>query len=257
MQIYSLLRTGISHEKRGIPCQDHLEYKQCENGTWIMALSDGAGSAKHAKEAAKANVVAMIKFFEQYELEEVLSWEEEEQKEKILNACFFELRECAKEIGDLKIKDYCATLLFAAIGKKEMLVGHIGDGAIYAIDEKGRCIYTSGPDNGNSSRHTYFTVSKDRMDHFFLKKIAMQDAEQEKVPSAIIFMSDGPYTMFQDRGEGEPTKTVEEIAPFLLEKQIASDEEFEALLNQMTELELEKMDDWSLIAATELTSSGE
>lgn len=257
MQIYSLLRTGISHKKREMSCQDHLGYRQCENGTWIIALSDGAGSAKYAKEAAEANVFATIKFFEKYGIEEVLSWEVEEQKEKILNACFLELQECAKEIGNLKVKDYCATLLFAAIGKKEMLFGHIGDGAIYAVNEKGRCIFDSGPDNGSSSRHTYFTVSKDRMEHFFFKKIAMQDAEQEKIPSAVICMSDGPYAMFQDRGGGEPTKTVEEMAPFLLEKQIASDEEFEAFLNQMTELELEKMDDWSLIVATELTSIGE
>jgi hypothetical protein len=64
----------------------------------------------------------------------------------------------------------------------------------------------------------------------------------------IVMMSDGPQMMFKDRGFGNPAETAMEMAPFIIEHQIRNDEELESLLNQMTELEIEKMDDWSFFA---------
>lgn len=54
---------GIIHDKRGIPCQDYINYSYADNGNYIMALSDGATSARFAKEATKVTVESVINFF--------------------------------------------------------------------------------------------------------------------------------------------------------------------------------------------------
>ena len=62
-------------------------------------------------------------------------------------------------------------------------------------------------------------------------------------------MSDGPQLMFKDRGFGRAEETAEEMSPFLVTGQVTSDEDLGELLDAMTELESEKMDDWSMLAA--------
>ena len=72
------------HEKRGIPCQDFINHVYAENGNYVMALSDGATSAKYAQEAARTTVSSIIQYFENHTLQEALRVRVEERKTTIL-----------------------------------------------------------------------------------------------------------------------------------------------------------------------------
>jgi serine/threonine protein phosphatase PrpC len=168
MEVYKFIRQGLSHKKRNIECQDCLSYKYLEDGTLILGLSDGAGSAKYAKEASTSNVNAIIRFFSKNSVEDFIELEKEEQINQILSYCFNELSESAKAIGDLNVREYSATLLFTVIKENTIIYGHIGDGAIYAVDKEYKCCYFSEPENKDSSRKTYFTVSQNASEHLYI-----------------------------------------------------------------------------------------
>ena len=97
------------------------------------------------------------------------------------------------------------------------------------------------------AHRTYFTVNEDAFEHLHLSVV--KRIEIEPAIAMIVIMSDGPHLMFKDRGYGQPEETVEEMSPFLLNGQVRTEEMLEILLDEMTELDSEKTDDWSLLVA--------
>lgn len=245
MRIYRLVRRGRGHKKRGIECQDFAECRWVSAETLVLALSDGAGSAKFAREASRSNVEAVLELFSKISLEAFLRLPEVKQKEAILEACLEKLKKCAEDNQDLDKRQYSATLLFAVINEAYIYYGHLGDGAVHLTDQEGKSCFYSPPDNGETNRSTFFTVSTDALEHL---RVTVVDRKTHDI-SMVLMMSDGPELMFGDRGFGNPIETAEEIAPFLVNGEVENDGEFEELLDEMTELESEKSDDWSLLAA--------
>lgn len=244
MKIFRFIRRGTAHREQGTECQDTAEYFERPDGAVILALSDGAGQAQYAKKASECNVHAVIELFQQISPDEFLQFTREEQKQKILGQCIRRIAEQAQKAGCEDLRQFSATLVFAVINSDFILTGHIGDGAIYIADTDGRICFSSGPENKESSRQTFFTVSNDAYEHLYI------EAVERKVqnPAMAVLMSDGPQLMFKDRGFGDPKETVKELAPFVADGLIEDDADFGRLLDQMTELEVEKMDDWSILA---------
>ncbi len=56
---------GTKHQKRGQECQDYAKYKRLDGNVIIGAVSDGAGSAKYAKEAAELAVETAIQLIDE------------------------------------------------------------------------------------------------------------------------------------------------------------------------------------------------
>lgn len=51
---------GVSHEKVGQPCQDVNLWRELPDGQLVLAVADGAGSAKHSQIGAARAVVAAV-----------------------------------------------------------------------------------------------------------------------------------------------------------------------------------------------------
>ncbi len=244
MKILRFIRTGIAHEEKGIECQDTAEYLQYSADIAVMAISDGAGQAQYAKKASECNVRAILELFNQIPVENFIEKTEEEQKNLILSQCMRLITQEATKVSCNNLNHFSATLVFAVIAQEFILTGHLGDGAIYMTDSDNRRCFSSGPENIQVAHRTYFTISREAYEHLYLQIIKRDEIK----PVTLLMMSDGPQLMFKDRGFGIPEETAEEMASFISSGQVRSDEDLGSLLDAMTELEAEKMDDWSLLA---------
>ena len=55
-QVVGAVVRGVSHERMGMPCQDAQDYRILPNGTLLIALADGAGSASFSDQGARCAV---------------------------------------------------------------------------------------------------------------------------------------------------------------------------------------------------------
>lgn len=245
MKILRFLRKGIAHTESGTECQDAAEYIQYAADLAVLAISDGASQARYARIGAECNVHAVLELFRQMSVEEFLAKTEAEQKQIILGQCLHEIKRKADNVQCYDLRQFSATLVFAVITKDLVFTGHLGDGAIYMTNAEHQSCFSSEPENIQVSYRTYFTVSKDAYEHLYLHTVKRDEFR----PAMVVMMSDGPQLMFKDRGFGRPEETAEEMSPFLVTGQVTSDEDLGELLDAMTELESEKIDDWSVLAA--------
>ena len=73
------------------------------------------------------------------------------------------------------------TLLFVSIKNNKYIAGHIGDGIIGIIDEKGDAIVLSEPENGEFANTTYFTTSENYKYHLRLYREIGRASCRERV----------------------------------------------------------------------------
>ena len=135
-QITGVAVTGLSHSRKGLPCQDAVAWR---NGSRpILALSDGAGSAAVSERGATALVSGVSRFLAS--LEDVLSpWLDdpaEQAPEQIMPWVRRLLLHAKGILDDLArserraVRDLRATLLLAVMGSVRTFWWQVGDGAI-------------------------------------------------------------------------------------------------------------------------------
>lgn len=173
---------GTSHKKSGTPCQDVTNKLVSENSCTIV-LADGAGSASLSEIGAELACQSILStlhsdFDEFFEMDSLLA------KRKIIHGIRTRLGIKAK-IYDRDKQEFASTLLFVSIKNNKFIAGHIGDGIIGAIDEKGTAIMLSEPENGEFANSTYFTTSNDYRYHFRLYRGNVDNF------SSFFLMSDG------------------------------------------------------------------
>ena len=239
MNVMAYLGRGIGHERMGAPCQDAVQRRVSGDGKMVMALSDGAGSAEFAKEAAELTVRSVTDFFLSASLSEFLTQEESKRKADILRA----VRDALESHPSYRSENagaFSATLLFAVMEGENFLFGHLGDGAVYAADNAGELAYESEPERGVEGE-TYFTVSPQAARHLRL------DTRKAEEISGAVLLSDGPYLMFRNRGGGMARETAKELLDYAREGRLTKQEELRDALNQMAEYPGERLDDWSVL----------
>lgn len=240
----SYLGWGIIHEKRGIPCQDCIHYSYADNGNYIMALSDGATSARYAREAAQVTVESVINFFSGHSLKEFLMSGRTEQKEAILDHILNALITCAKQVHCSDYREFSATLLFLIYDGKNLVTCHLGDGAIFLANSRNDIVFVSEPDHMNGyANRTFFTVSREAAEHM---RIDWFDLAETGIIRALM-MSDGAYLMFYNRGNRNALSTAKELLSYTKDGLISNDDDLCNVLNQMAEVPSERLDDWSVL----------
>lgn len=209
-----------------------------------MALSDGATSAKFAREAAAATVNGIIQYFEEHTLEEFLCFDEEIRKRTLLDYIIKCLIVLAKKSGCSDSREFSATMLFLVSDEKNIICGHIGDGAIFITDEANKIIFVSGPENVDGfSNRTFFPVSLNAIDHFRVNQINIQETSA----SQALMTSDGAFLMFYNRGNHNPSNTAKEILGYVNTGIVSSNNDLKDALTQMAEVPSERLDDWSIL----------
>lgn len=244
LTVLGYLGTGIAHERLGLPCQDAIGNRYCENGSVVLALSDGASSARYAQQAARACVAAVLSLFDSVPLSAFLALEATEQKRRILAACCEALTQLPGYAETDDFSDYASTLLFCVRDAENLLIGHIGDGMAFAADGEGENLFTSEPENAEElSNRTFFVTSSDSLAHLRLNVI---DLHQSTAP-CVLLVSDGPYAMLQGRSGGFPQKTAQELLSYVRDGGVSTNEQLADVLRQMAELPCERLDDWAVL----------
>lgn len=128
------LKTGVSHEISGLPCQDaiYLQPVTAPDGTqWMIgALCDGAGSAPLAEVGATITSYCFTHF-----ISEALRLKPEitEELEDLLCCAMLQARTDLKAVAasaEQDLKDYACTLLGFALSPEKSVFLQIGDGVI-------------------------------------------------------------------------------------------------------------------------------
>lgn len=244
MKVFRFLGVGTGHTEKQKPCQDRLSAIVAENGTAIFAVSDGCSSSKYGGEAAQVNIDVINNIFSQLRIKD-LSVEsllglypalaEKINKPTTVTDCLgrvlgYEQSVLSHKLSetdkDVSSTDFCATLLFVIVEQDRTLVGHIGDGNIIFYDGNGETVFHSEPENGSSSSHTYFTLSNNFSEHFFLTEISTDSYK------SMIMSSDGTQSMFSLEGNHAVEKAAYELAVKpVAEGTVHSDKEFVELLH--------------------------
>lgn len=184
---------GSSHKKQQIPCQDKTKAVFL-NGTYVIALSDGAGSAKMSQFGAACVVESIIELFAS-DFEDLYSESNGVQvKIRII-------QELSKRIGaeserlKCTANDLASTLLAVAIKDDSFIIAHIGDGVIGYLDGN-KLKVASAPDNGEFSNETFFVTSPNTINNMRMFKGKINNI------AGFVIMSDGTEQSLYNKKNG-------------------------------------------------------
>lgn len=158
---------GLSHIKTGVPCQDKT-YAYQGNGVTVVALADGAGSAKMSHYGAEHITQYMCLDLAQNFQNYFQNPDGIAVKVKLMEQIRNQLHALAKEL-DCEFRDLASTLLLAAVWEGNYILLHIGDGVI-GYSKDGELKVASHPENGEFVNTTVFTTSKDALQTMKLMK---------------------------------------------------------------------------------------
>lgn len=242
--VVSYLGRGIAHELAGEPCQDAIRWRISEHGALVMALSDGAGRARWAKEAAQWCTEAVTHFFSGMPLASFAALPEEEGGALLLDRCRASLQRVREELVEADIRHFSATVVFAVADGERLLVGNLGDGMAVVLEDSGKVVLDfrpeSGPMGGNS---TWFVTSSGAEQHL---RMRLLDRSADRA-EFLALTSDGILEMLSGRGDGDPIQTIRELWSYIRSGDLDGEDALADALNQMAELTDERMDDWSML----------
>jgi hypothetical protein len=178
---------GVSHQKRGIPCQDSAHYDFVDEIV-IGAVADGAGSAKWAEEGAQISVKVATDYLknwirsEKKQVLKVLSRSEKDLYQlftkEFTNILGEVLRELKKEASQSRsqLKDYACTLLVFVAAPDWLAAMQLGDGfiVIKPLNREYQLLFQ--PDKGEFANQTTFVTSSNS--HRDMKVRIFQEPQQ-------------------------------------------------------------------------------
>ena len=173
---------GTGHKRDQIPCQDKTLSLE-KNGVFVIALADGAGSARLSHYGAERVVKTASEYIADHFLELLNSDDGREVKKTLVDTLQTNLADEAN-IRECNILDLSSTLLLVAVRDKHFILTHIGDGVIGYLDG-GELKVASTPDNGEFTNVTTFVTSKDALASMRLFKGELKEKD------AFVLMSDG------------------------------------------------------------------
>jgi hypothetical protein len=180
---------GISHERTGLPCQDAQRYRVLADGTLLVAVADGAGSARYSDQGARKAVTRMLRFLDKALSAAVPASVEDWQR--LMRRAFhsarkavFRVAEATSEAGPDSARDYACTLTCAVSSGDWLVVGQVGDGAVVAALPDGGLFTVTRLQRGEYANETHFLIQADALDQLVI------DVYDTRV-SALAVMSDG------------------------------------------------------------------
>lgn len=181
---------GRGHIKTDAPCQDKTFAKN-ENNVQVIALADGAGSARlshvGAEYVTRQICDNLSNDFDMYFQED----DGTAIKRKIISDLMFGLKNLATE-NECEINDLASTLLMVAIKDEKYIIVHIGDGVIGYL-KNNQLKVASHPENGEFVNTTVFVSSNDVLATMKLLKGTLGDI------IGFALMSDGTENSFYSK----------------------------------------------------------
>lgn len=183
--IVAASKRGRSHANEGKPRDDHYELFHDNNSAWyIMAVADGAGSAKYSRQGSKIacetameNCKSILSNPEELELEIAAYNSSEDKSNKKLSDLIYNIVggsaykahnaiNKAAEANNTVSKDFYTTLLLAICKKFDfgwfIASFWVGDGAMCIYDQERQYLKLLGkPDGGEYAGQTKFLTMRD------------------------------------------------------------------------------------------------
>jgi len=193
---------GRSHIKSDIPCQDKT-YSAFDNDTQVIALADGAGSAKlshyGAETVTKFICSELTEKFDTYFSDN----DGASVKQQLIEGMLKSLSKTANQL-ECETKELASTLLFVAIKNNQFIIAHIGDGVVGYL-ENDEIKIASQPENGEFVNTTVFTTSKDAIMTMKLIKGSLGEIQ------GFVLMSDGTETSLYSKKERKLADVLKKI----------------------------------------------
>ena len=215
--IVAASQRGRSHAQEGKARDDHFSLFHCEESDWyIIAVADGAGSAKYSRKGSEVACNTVIDhcknlLFENPEFEASIREYEanRDNQEKRTNVTrhvidivykgAMKAHEAVKKVAEAneesKLKDFATTLMFAVCKKYDfgwfIASFWVGDGAMCLFDENNKTAKLLGtPDEGEFSGQTRFLTMPEI---FRDPEVVAKRLRMAIVPdfTALFLMSDG------------------------------------------------------------------
>lgn len=208
-------KRGRSHAHEGIFRDDDYDFNFSEQTGWgIIAVADGAGSAKYSRKGSLIACQKIIEYFQNisveslHELSKAISAEIEESNESnqkaISSFCITHLGKAAfgalnaikaeAESKSAQVKDYSTTLIFAFVKEfqNKMFVSSfwVGDGGIGVYSKDPNTVSLLGvPDSGEFSGQTRFlTMNEIFSNNAYISRIKYKIIDKS---AKLILMTDG------------------------------------------------------------------
>ncbi len=177
---------GSSHLARAVPCQDAHAGVVLDDGTLLLAVADGAGSARYAAEGSARAAQACLGFVA-HQLAAGHPADEAAWRELLLHVLAQTrgaLDDLAAEVDGATVRDLATTLLLAVLTPTVLATLQVGDGAI--VLRSGEELHVlSPPAVGEYINETTFITSADAVE-----RVLIAVNESEAVDALAIF-SDG------------------------------------------------------------------
>lgn len=189
---------GTSHLKINKPCHDTFGYKQLADGTVIIAVSDGAGSAAHAETGSAIAVETALVSLETRLTTEIPS--NEIRWQEMLRKVYQEARtvlEQKAQTAEIRVREYAATLVTLVLTDKWTVGALIGDSAAVTLNEAGELFSLCRAQKGEYANMTNFLVMPDALDQLDIQ------VRQETSVKAAVF-SDGLAELAMNIAENRP-----------------------------------------------------
>ena len=163
-------RQGASHLKDGTPNQDSVVVASSFLGRLgpaaIMAVSDGAGSARYSQfgshAACVAGVASLARQLDRNRAIAVKGHLLRSALQRAVRGARRSVMETAQRShrsgGVVNVNDYACTVMLALVSERLVGVAHVGDGCVVAGDEN-EWRLLSAPDNGEFANETKFLTN--------------------------------------------------------------------------------------------------
>ena len=162
---------GASHQRDGTPNQDSVLVETVGTATSkrvaVIALSDGAGSARYSHHGSRAACAAAVAglgrqlgrnpamVFRQHLLRSALQRGVRRARQEVLQTA----KRAATRPGPAEVGEYACTILLAVMSESLTGIAHVGDGCVVAGDGREWRLLSS-PDNGEFANETTFLTSQ-------------------------------------------------------------------------------------------------
>jgi hypothetical protein len=198
-QIVSASVRGKSHEKNDLPCQDAHCYKRLSDDLLIVAVADGAGSARLSEIGSKVAVETAVNTLAQM-INLPLSVPPEIDWKGLLmdtlNAAKIAVQAEAS-IQDVEIRELATTLILLLATPNFIAVAQVGDGAAVVEDKTGKIEAITQPEQGEYLNETKFLIGFDAVE---TAQIRVWEGE----PTHLAVFSDGLQMLALKMPEATP-----------------------------------------------------
>ncbi|MEP6538882.1 MAG: PP2C family serine/threonine-protein phosphatase [Bryobacteraceae bacterium] len=147
---------GTRHVSRGSACQDANAHRLLDDGTLLIAVADGAGSASRSKEGAECATLAAVEFLAAH-----LAGMETPVLETVIRDAMSAARSAVEALAaeGSSLNDFATTLLLTVITDSLVSTLQVGDGAIVAqlSDGESLDVLTAKGDSEYVNQTTFLT----------------------------------------------------------------------------------------------------